>query len=56
MVDGKEHVKLTDSKLASAEKEAFKELLDIIKQKNQLWYKAMYAVVRNIGLLVPIPF
>ena len=56
VVDGKEHVKITDSKLASAEKEAFKDLLDIIKRRNQLYYKAYVWIVRHIGLYVPIPF
>ncbi|MCX6769349.1 MAG: ATP-binding protein, partial [Candidatus Micrarchaeota archaeon] len=56
VVDGKEHVKVTESKLASAEKEAFKELLDIIKRKNQIYYKAWVWIVRNFGLYVPIPF
>lgn len=56
VVDGKEHVKITDSKLASAEKEAFKELLDIIKKRNEIWNKAYVWILRNIGLYVPIPF
>jgi SpoVK/Ycf46/Vps4 family AAA+-type ATPase len=56
VVDGKEHVKITESKLASAEKEAFKELLDIIKRKNEIWYKAWVWAVRHIGLYVPVPF
>jgi len=56
VVDGKEHIKVTESKLASAEKEAFKELLDIIKRRNEIWYKAYVWVVRLIGLYVPIPF
>jgi len=56
VVDGKEHVKITDSKLASAEKEAFKELLDIIKRRNEIWYKVYVWIVRNVGLFVPIPF
>ena len=56
VVDGKEHIKVTESKLASAEKEAFKELLDIIKRRNEIWYKAYVWILRNIGLYVPIPF
>jgi len=56
VVDGKEHVKITESKLASAEKEAFKELLDIIKTKNEIWYKAYVWIMRNAGLYLPIPF
>lgn len=38
IVDGKEHVKLTESKLGLSEKEAFKKLLDVIKLKNEWWY------------------
>ncbi|MCX6771769.1 MAG: tetratricopeptide repeat protein [Candidatus Micrarchaeota archaeon] len=56
VVDGKEHIKVTESKLASAEKEAFKELLDIIKRRNEIWYKVYVWILRNIGLYVPIPF
>ncbi|MEM2138513.1 MAG: AAA family ATPase, partial [Candidatus Anstonellaceae archaeon] len=56
VVDGKEHIKVTESKLAGAEKEAFKELLDVIKRRNEIWYKAYAWIVRNIGLYVPIPF
>ncbi|MFA6328749.1 MAG: tetratricopeptide repeat protein [Candidatus Micrarchaeia archaeon] len=56
VVDGKEHIKVTESKLASAEKEAFKELLDTIKRKNEIWYKAYVWVVRHAGLYLPIPF
>jgi len=56
VVDGKEHVKITESKLASAEKEAFKELLDIIKRRNEIWYKAYAWIIRHAGLYLPIPF
>jgi len=55
VVDGKEHVKITESKLASAEKEAFKELLDLIKRRNELWYKVYVWIMRHIGLYAPIP-
>jgi ATP-dependent 26S proteasome regulatory subunit/Flp pilus assembly protein TadD len=56
VVDGKEHIKVTESKLAAAEKEAFKELLDVIKRRNAIWYKAYAWIVRNAGLYVPMPF
>lgn len=56
VVDGKEHIKITESKLAAAEKDAFKELLNIIKTRNELWYKIYFFIVRNIGLYVPVPF
>ncbi|MCX8175350.1 MAG: tetratricopeptide repeat protein [Candidatus Micrarchaeota archaeon] len=55
VVDGKEHIKITESKLAAAEKEAFKDLLDVIKRRNELWYKVYVWIVRHIGLYVPIP-
>jgi len=55
VVDGKEHVKLTESKMAGAEKEAFKELLDIIKRRNEIWYKAYVWMVRNVALYLPVP-
>jgi AAA+ superfamily predicted ATPase/Flp pilus assembly protein TadD len=54
IVDGKEHLKITESKLAGAEKEAFKDLLDVIKRRNEIWYKAYTWIVRNIGLYLPI--
>ncbi len=56
VVDGKEHIKITESKLAGAEKEAFKELLDVIKRRNEIWYKAYAWIVRNFALYVPVPF
>ncbi|MFA5108332.1 MAG: tetratricopeptide repeat protein [Candidatus Micrarchaeia archaeon] len=53
VVDGKEHLKITDSKLGSAEKEAFKALVDVIKLKNEWWYKYPMIAFRYcaIGLL-----
>lgn len=55
VVDGKEHIKITESKLASAEKEAFKDLLDVIKRRNAIWYKAYIWMVRHFALYAPIP-
>jgi len=55
VVDGKEHIKITESKLAAAEKESFKDLLDAIKRRNEIWHKAFIWLVRNIGLYLPIP-
>jgi ATP-dependent 26S proteasome regulatory subunit/Flp pilus assembly protein TadD len=54
VVDGKEHIKITESKLAAAEKEAFKDLLDVIKRRNEIWYKAYVWIVRHMALYVPI--
>lgn len=54
VVDGKEHIKLTESKLAAAEKDAFKDLLDVIKRRNEIWYKAYVWIIRHFALYVPI--
>jgi ATP-dependent 26S proteasome regulatory subunit/Flp pilus assembly protein TadD len=56
VVDGKEHIKITESKLAAGEKEQFKELLDVIKRRNELWYKAWAWLNKNINLYVWLPF
>ena len=55
IVDGKEHVKISESKMGPAEKAAFKELLTIIKKNNKLYYKVYKKVVRYFGLYFPIP-
>ncbi len=50
-LDGKEHVKLTDSKVGAAEREAFKPLLDVIKRRNELWYRVLTQwIARPISL------
>ncbi|HQT44734.1 MAG TPA: ATP-binding protein, partial [Candidatus Micrarchaeota archaeon] len=55
IVDGKEHVKVTESKMASAEKEAFKDLLDVIKRRNEWWYKAYVWAWKYANLYIPFP-
>ncbi|MDE1798719.1 MAG: ATP-binding protein, partial [Candidatus Micrarchaeota archaeon] len=55
VVDGKEHIKITESKMAAAEKEAFKPLLDVIKRRNEWWYKGILWCIRQSGLWLPIP-
>ncbi|MFH0927754.1 MAG: ATP-binding protein, partial [Candidatus Micrarchaeota archaeon] len=50
IVDGKEHVKISDSKLGVAEKEAFKVLVDVIKLKNEWWYKYPMIGFRYVAL------
>ncbi len=55
VVDGKEHIKITESKLAAAEKDVFKSLLDVIKRRNEVWYKAYVFIVRHVGLYLPMP-
>ena len=55
-IDGKKHVKYTESKLGPEEKEAFEPLLKVIKRRNQWWNKIAVAIMRFIGLYVPIPW
>jgi len=50
VVDGKEHTKISDSKLGVAEKEAFKPLIKVIKRKNEWWDKGMVYFLRYLGL------
>ncbi len=56
VVDGKEHLKITDSKMGVGEKEAFRELLKVIEWKNKWYVKASEWLVRKVPLYVPIPF
>jgi transitional endoplasmic reticulum ATPase len=52
VVDGKEHLKITESKLAAGEKEQFKELLDVIKKNNKWWYKYWVLFQKYFALYV----
>lgn len=56
VIDGKEHKKITDSKMGPAEKEAFKDLLGVINTGNQWYFKAGNRAIREIALMVPLPF
>lgn len=56
VIDGKEHKKITESKMGPGEKEAFKELLKVIEARNQWWNKIIYKVVREIAIWLPLPF
>ncbi|MDD5337325.1 MAG: AAA family ATPase [Candidatus ainarchaeum sp.] len=56
VVDGKEHKKITDSKMGPGEKEAFKDLLKVINVRNQWYNKIMYRIIREVALLLPFPF
>jgi len=56
IVDGKEHIKVTESKLGFGEKEAFKELLDVIKKGNSIWYKIYILMMKYLNLYIPLPF
>lgn len=55
MVDGKEHKKISDSKMGPGEKDAFKALLKVIETRNQWWNKILYRSVRETALAVPLP-
>lgn len=52
IVDGKEHIKITDSKMGPGEKEQFKDLLDLIKKNNKWYWKAIKWFVRNFSLYI----
>ena len=55
VVDGKEHVKVSDSKLGPGEKEQFKTLLDVIKKRNEWYNKLWVKILRYVGIYLPIP-
>ncbi len=50
VVDGKEHIKITDSKMGAGEKEQFRELLDLIKKNNKWYWKMWKWTVRKFAL------
>jgi len=52
IIDGKEHKKVTDSKLGQAEKEAFRKLLDAINKKNQWYNKLLTGIFKFIALTI----
>ncbi|MCX6778018.1 MAG: ATP-binding protein [Candidatus Micrarchaeota archaeon] len=52
LVDGKEHIKITDSKMAAGEKEQFSELLKLIKKNNKWYWKGAYKLVKYFSLYV----
>ena len=52
IIDGKEHKKVSDSKLGPGEKEVFRDLLDTINKRNA-WYSKIYAgVVKQFTLII----
>jgi transitional endoplasmic reticulum ATPase len=51
IIDGKEHKKVSDSKMGAGEKEAFKDLLDTIGNRSQWWFKILNMVVKQVTLL-----
>lgn len=56
VVDGKEHKKISDSKMGPGEREAFRDLLNVINSRNQWWNKMIYKAIRDAALLIPLPF
>ena len=52
IVDGKEHIKVTDSKMGPGEKEQFKDLLDLIKKNNTWYWKSIKWFFRHFSLYV----
>ena len=56
IVDGKEHKKVSDSKMGPGEKEAFKDLLKTIEKRNKWYIKLWLKFLKEVALLIPIPF
>ncbi len=52
IIDGKEHKKVTESKMGPGEKEAFKDLLGTINGRSQWYYKAYITATKEITLFV----
>ncbi|MBD3397653.1 AAA family ATPase [Candidatus Micrarchaeota archaeon] len=56
IVDGKEHKKVTESKMGPGEKEAFRDLLNVIEKRNKWYNKIWMKFLKNFALIMPIPF
>ena len=54
-MDGKEHKKVSDSKMGPGEKEAFKDLLKTIDNRNKWYTKAWLKFLKQFALLIPLP-
>ncbi len=52
IIDGKEHKKVTESKLGPAEKDSFKDLLGSINKKNKWYSKIADGFVRFVALVL----
>jgi len=50
VIDGKEHKKITDSKMGPGEKEAFKDLLGLINERNKWYSKTWHKFIRAFSL------
>lgn len=55
VIDGKEHKKITESKMGPGEKEAFKDLLGLINERNK-WYSKMWHRFTREFSLSPLGF
>ena len=55
IVDGKEHLKITESKMGQSEKDAFKPLISVIKRRNEWWYKGIVKFIQTTALYFPLP-
>ncbi len=51
IIDGKEHKKISDSKMGPGEKEAFRSLLDVINKRNQWYDKLIVSIMKHTSLL-----
>jgi len=52
IIDGKEHKKVTESKLGPGEKEAFRDLLTQINKRSQWYTKLATAITKQFALLL----
>ncbi|MEW5996724.1 MAG: AAA family ATPase [Candidatus Micrarchaeota archaeon] len=51
VIDGKEHKKITESKMGPGEKEAFRDLLKLIEERNKWHSKFWHKFIRQFSLL-----
>jgi transitional endoplasmic reticulum ATPase len=52
IIDGKEHKKVTESKMGAGEKESFSALLKQINTRNQWWHKTMLNGMKTVSLVL----
>ncbi len=52
VVDGKKHVREKESKLGPEEQQQFRELLDVIKRRNQWWNKGLTWIWRQFAVWI----
>ncbi|MFA5050168.1 MAG: tetratricopeptide repeat protein [Candidatus Micrarchaeia archaeon] len=56
IIDGKKHIKQTESKMGPGEKHMFKSLLDVIEKQTKFYNKWFNTISKYAGLYLPIPF